>query len=758
MFPEHTKHSSASNLAIQTHLHSELAWLRVLLNVHARRLQRQGILPSATDDNAGATVSSQEAFERMRPNQRRLFIPQTDLSDEERSALSNADAQRRSTTDNLVSQHLRLPLHRVASRFRLNDDEYLLLLLSIANELSADFPRIFSFLNNHIDRQYPTLAMFMDCLLLDPQRALAVRQCLDPHAPLLRYRLVELGEDVVAKTWPQRPLIASRRLLSYVTGSTQLDQDLAPFATLSHADLRSDPLILPPRDEEPMRRLLAMMTAHRKRPHDMPLIILRGPDGVGRRRWAEVAAKHVNRSLLTIDLMALVMSSGGNLDEGLAVALREARLQRAMLCLSGWESLLRAGFQADADDAPVDNPIRNAEMLSLQLERAFADQRCFVALRLDPTTDTFPTLRRGRELIDISLPTIPTATQLWSLAFSSCPNDNIPPFDFAKDFKLTPGQIHDAISASTSHARYAITPTPLTSSALNKTIKTQIRHRLGDNATFVPSKYKWSDLIVTEDVIIQLRELISRVTHRHKVLQEWRFEQRFGAEVGVSALFEGPPGTGKTMGASIVAGELGMDLFQIDLSQVVSKYIGETEKHLAKLFDEAERAQAVLLFDEADSLFSKRTSVKSSNDRYANLKVNYLLQRIERFSGIAILTTNFPESLDNAFSRRLSVRVRFEDPGPKERIRLWKTMLTNKDVLGDIDINTLAEHFEMTGALIKNAVLRGAFMAAARNQRIDTDILYLASRIELKQQGKLVQGDPIEDLIQQDADAAYSNR
>jgi hypothetical protein len=749
-----TKLSTAA--AIQSHLHSELAWLRVSLNVHARRLQRQGILPGASAEDAGVAVSGEEAFQRMRSSQRQLFSRPLDLTEEEQVALQGAERHRADTLRALEGH--RLPLQRLVRRFRLPDDAYLLLLLCVANEIDPDFPRIFAFLNNHIDRQYPTLSMAMDCLLPQAQGAFTAQQLLDPHAPLLRYRLLELGEDASAKTWPQRPLLISRRVLRYITGGTGLDPDLCAFAELTSVDQRPDEVALSPRDEEPMRRLRAMITAHRKAPFLMPLIALRGPDGVGRRRWAEVAAAQAGRALLSIDLTALAMAYGG-IESGLAVALREARLQRAMLCLSGWESLLRvASPMADPEDAPADNPIHNAELLSLQLERALDSQRCFVALRLDPTTDTFPKLRRGLELIDISLPAVPVAAELWSRALSTCPHDGIAPLDFARDFKLTPGQIYAAIEASTSHARFAVSPEPLTALALNKTIKTQIRHRLGDNATFVPSKYSWDDLIVTPDVILQLRELISRVIHRHKVLQEWRFEQRFGAEVGVSALFEGPPGTGKTMGASIIAGELKMDLFQIDLSQVVSKYIGETEKHLAKLFDEAERAQAVLLFDEADSLFSKRTSVKSSNDRYANLKVNYLLQRIERFSGIAILTTNFPESLDSAFSRRLSVRVRFEDPGPAERYRLWQTMLGDREILDDVDITTLSEHFEMTGALIRNAVLRGAFMAAARNQRIDTDILYLASRIELKQQGKLVQGDPIDDLMQQDDASSYGGR
>ena len=204
-------------------------------------------------------------------------------------------------------------------------------------------------------------------------------------------------------------------------------------------------------------------------------------------------------------------------------------------------------------------------------------------------------------------------------------------------------------------------------------------------------------------------------------------------------LLFGPPGTGKTMVAGLIADALQLDLYQVDLSKVVSKWVGETEKNLGELFDAAEAGHAILLFDEADSLFAKRTQVQSSNDRYANLEVNYLLQRMEAFAGIVILTTNHDAAIDEAFRRRLSLRVDFPVPEPDERERLWRALLPAEAALGpDIDYPALADRFEMTGGYIKNAVVRAAFLAADEAAPIAMRHLLRAARAEYQAMGKVI--------------------
>jgi SpoVK/Ycf46/Vps4 family AAA+-type ATPase len=222
------------------------------------------------------------------------------------------------------------------------------------------------------------------------------------------------------------------------------------------------------------------------------------------------------------------------------------------------------------------------------------------------------------------------------------------------------------------------------------------------------------------------------------VLETWGFGDKVGRAKGIAALFSGPPGTGKTMAAGLVAKELGLDLYQIDLSKVMSKYIGETEKQLGAVFDAAESGHLMLLFDEADAIFGKRSEVKSSNDRYANLEVNYLLQRIEAFSGIAILTTNHESAIDEAFRRRLAIHVRLPLPEHPERENLWRTLIPARaQVAADIDPSRLAGDFAMSGGYIKNAALRAAYLAADEGSPISMAHLRRAARAEYEAMGKI---------------------
>jgi len=269
-------------------------------------------------------------------------------------------------------------------------------------------------------------------------------------------------------------------------------------------------------------------------------------------------------------------------------------------------------------------------------------------------------------------------------------------------------------------------------------IKTVLDERLGAYARRVSVTQNWDDIVLPQDQVDSILELMARVRGRHKVYEQWGFGAKVGKGLGVSALFSGPPGTGKTMVAGLIAKELGLELYQVDMAKVVSKFIGETEKNLAALFDAAEAGHAILLFDEADSLFGKRTDVKSSNDRYANLETNYLLQRLETFTGICLLTSNHESNMDPAFQRRLSLHLRFALPEADERAAMWQAVLP-KDAprTGEIDFEELGRRFAMSGGYIKNAALRAAFVAADRGETITMAHLEKAARVEYEGMGKL---------------------
>jgi hypothetical protein len=275
-------------------------------------------------------------------------------------------------------------------------------------------------------------------------------------------------------------------------------------------------------------------------------------------------------------------------------------------------------------------------------------------------------------------------------------------------------------------------------------IQDNIAERLGELTRRVEVNQDWSELVLSPEAHDDLRALIGRIRHAHFVLDRWGFRRKLARGTGVAALFSGPPGTGKTMVAGLLARELQLELYQVDLSRIVSKWVGETEKQLARVFEAAEAGHALLLFDEADALFAKRSAeVKSAVDRYANLEVNYLLQRVESFNGVVVLTTNLDTSIDPALRRRLASHIRFAAPETEERARLWHEMLaTGAPVDDDVDLRKLAEEFSaMTGANIRNAVLSAAFLAAEEGKTIGFQHLLRAARGEYRAMGHVLGKD-----------------
>jgi len=274
-------------------------------------------------------------------------------------------------------------------------------------------------------------------------------------------------------------------------------------------------------------------------------------------------------------------------------------------------------------------------------------------------------------------------------------------------------------------------------------LRHNIAEDMGGLAHRVEVSQSWSDLVVADDTRDHIQSLIARVRHAHRVLGDWQYKSKMARGTGVPAMFSGPPGTGKTMVAGLIAKELDLELWQIDLSQIVSKWVGETEKQLARVFDAAEQGHALLLFDEADALFGQRsTDVKGAVDRYANLEVNYLLQRVESFGGITILTTNLEAGIDRALKRRLAAHIVFELPGEDERTELWTRLVTTgaAPLAPDIDFEQLSRTFpKMSGANIRNAALAAAFLAAAGGATtIDLQHLTRAGRAEYRSMGHVL--------------------
>jgi hypothetical protein len=280
----------------------------------------------------------------------------------------------------------------------------------------------------------------------------------------------------------------------------------------------------------------------------------------------------------------------------------------------------------------------------------------------------------------------------------------------------------------------------------SRVLRDRLRHGTFESMSPLALPYDWDDLVVPEHVSAQLHRLRNQVLLRIEVLDRWEFRRLFPTTAGVTALVAGPSGTGKTMAAQVLARSLDLDLYRVDLATVVSKYIGETEKQLAAVFDEAERSNILLFFDEADALFGQRTRVHDAHDRYANIEIDYLLQRLDTFRGVAILATNRKSDLDAAFLRRLRTIVDFVAPAPAERLRLWQLALpshtsTGEQITGVLDHGWLATHLELTGAEIKSIALSAAFDAREAGELITSQRVVEASRRELRKRGAVLRLD-----------------
>ena len=345
---------------------------------------------------------------------------------------------------------------------------------------------------------------------------------------------------------------------------------------------------------------------------------------------------------------------------------------------------------------------------------------------------------RGAYVVDLPAPTHTERAALWRDALAGLELDETSAAPvLAARFAFTEGDVAAVLERATLDAAWS--GSPIDGSLLWDAARRQPEHALERLAALVAPAFSLDDLVLTDETEAKLRELIAHVALQHVVLDDWGFRRRLPRGQGVAALFTGPPGTGKTTAAEALARELGQDLYRIDLSAVVSKYIGETEKNLAAAFDEAERGSAVLFFDEADSLFGKRTEIRDAHDRYANLEVNYLLQRVETFTGLVVLATNRGSAMDEAFLRRLRFVIRFDAPDEALRRRLWRRSFPTEATLDELDWDALARA-ELAGGNIQSAALAAAYLAAQNGGTITSEHVEHALLREYQKLGKAWSG------------------
>ena len=584
-------------------------------------------------------------------------------------------------------------LETVVGTFGLSGFEALVLVFCAAMELDATFAGLCATAGGDATRPHPTFGLALAAL---PG---AHWSAITPVAPLRRWRLVEVGSG---PSITANPLRIDERILHFLAGVNHLDDRLAGMVRPVPTDID-----LVPSHADVAERIVAMWSEPRDGPG--PTVIqLSGADPPTRAAIAAEAGRRVGMSLWSMAVETLPPEPH-DLDALARLWEREAALGRSVLLL-------------DHDDTDPGDPARTRIVAHL-LESIEAPVILGSAERR-------PVGARPSVTLTVRKPSLEEQRSVW-IRLVDHPSLNGALGPLVSQFDLGAR----AIRQSWVEARPAVReigqdgPPGAVVEALWDACRDQTRPRLEDLAQRIDAPADWQDLVLPESQSATLREILVQARNRSTVYDTWRFGARAARGLGISALFVGPSGTGKTLAAEVLASKLRLDLYRIDLSQVVSKYIGETEKNLRRVFDAAEEGGGVLLFDEADALFGKRSEVKDSHDRYANIEVSYLLQRMESYRGLAILTTNMKEALDPAFLRRIRFVVHFPFPDRELRVRIWGRVFPPEAPVDGLDLERLAS-LNVAGGNIRNMAVNAAFLAADEARPIGMRHLLRAARSE----------------------------
>jgi hypothetical protein len=602
------------------------------------------------------------------------------------------------------------PFAGLAEAFGLDAFELDTLLIALAPELDARYERLYGFLADDVAQRRPTVDLVLTLLCRSREERLDARLRFGPHAPLVAGSLVAVG---VGRPLAGCPISLDPQVARLLAGGVGLDPRCAPFADLTWPNGRPGEI---PTDADTQTALAEV--ALRALERDAPLrVLLQDSDSAGRRAAAEATAAAAGTALLAADLDEL--PSGAGFGETLRVLMRERWLRGAVLFLERVEAL------SDGEERALLRALAGSGGVTI-----LSGPRGWQPA---PASSGAPL---GFVRIALDAPGESTRRRFWEHALDEhgvlAPADSLDAL--ASRFLLTRRQIGEAVAAA---AAWSEAPT---TKALFAAARAQSAQRLGELATKTEPRSSWDDLVLPEESLAQLRELCDWTLHRGRVLDEWGFGRRLIRGRGITALFAGASGTGKTLAAEVLAAELGLDLYRIDLAGVVSKYIGETEKNLDRIFTAAEAANAVLLFDEADALFGRRSQVRDAHDRYANIEISYLLQKMEEYEGLAVLATNLRDNLDAAFVRRLAFTISFPFPEEEERRRIWSVVWPDAVPLSDaVDFDELAALHRLSGGQIRNVALAAAYLAAARElDTVGADELEHALRREYGKAGREV--------------------
>ena len=619
-------------------------------------------------------------------------------------------------------------LVRLMHCFALSPFDMDILLLALAPELDLRYERIYAYLQDDIARKRPSVDLVLQLLCSSAQEKLARYRHFSPAGPLIQHGLLRLVPDVHQVDSPllTHSIKVEEQVIRFLLGNTSFDPRLLPFCRCLPVSWQKEQ-----QDrtrENTLTQALERLVLQARAEHRPVTLYFYGPRQTGQRERAEELAIWLDMPLLLVEVERLVTLDRALFEQALSLLLREARLQQALL------------FFDDVDVLTELATMRNTLLGSLASYEG-ETILCGTRPRLPGEYLSEHVIR-----IPFTLPNFTERKARWretalahSLELSTEDLDAL-----AGSFRLTSDQITRAVDAVYHDRQWqeaqnpGVPRTQPQRSDLFLAASAQTGHELSALSRKAEISLAWDNLVLPPEQMAQLREFCDQARYRHVVYHEWGFAHKLPSGNGLSALFSGPPGTGKTMAAGIIAASLGLNLYTIDLARIVSKYIGETEKNLQAVFSAAEHSNAILFFDEADALFGKRSQVKDAHDRYANIEIGYLLQQMEEYDGIVLLATNLQANMDEAFLRRLRFSIEFPFPDESSRLRIWQDLLPAQAPRNaDINFPFLAGQFKLAGGNIKNIVLNAAFLAAARHEPIGMRHIILAVHREYQKMGKM---------------------
>lgn len=663
-----------------------LARLEVVeTRVHAEVERRRGADPGDTDDRFRGLYISDLRVDAL------LADGPCEPAESDPRIVAQRD-EVEAEADSAQDAGARLRLRALAEDFGLSLLDVELFLVALAPDLDVRFEPLYGYLNDDVSQRRATVGLALQLCGVSSASGYG-RARLAPHAPLLRGGLIELSAmDRPALT---RVLQVPDRVLAHLLGDDTPDPLVAP--------LISDAPPVPSSSADRFARAYAA---------DAGMVYLRAQRGAGAPSAAAAGFAQLGLRTLAIDLT--LVDADTDLAMLARIASREARLGGARLV---------AG--------PLDAVSENGPLAIRALTGAPGGVVLHGSVSWDPSWAADVPATIEIERVDADAQQAVWANELDEETLAA----GVDPSETATLFRLTPDQVQRAVRSAERQA--ALDGRRVELDDLLRGARSQNAVGLQRLARRIEPRARWRDLVLPPDIEAQLRELAARWRHRDQVLDAWGLGRAAARGRGVSALFSGGSGTGKTLASEVLAGELGLDLYVIDLSTVVDKYIGETSKNLERIFDEADRVNGVLLFDEADALFGKRSSVSDSKDRHANVEVAFLLQRMEAFDGMAILTTNLAANLDEAFIRRLDAIVDFPSPDEPQRKRLWEAKLQPElPRADDVDLEVLANRFKLSGSEIRNVVVSAAYRAADEQRLLTMEDLVAAILREHRKLGR----------------------